>query len=154
MPVHSTLFVGLGSSHGDDRVGWMVADALELRAIPQTTVRRAAAPLDILDWLEGVDCLALCDACQGIGAVGTWRRWPAPLVDIPVGRARHSHDLGLPAALQLGARLGPLPRSVVLWSVEIRQTEPDKPVSTQVAVAVPAVVDDIVRHLLDLSIWG
>src|SRR5262245_46333547 len=147
MPVHTTLFVGLGSAHGDDRIGWMVADALEPRLAPNTIVRRAAAPLDILNWLDGVGRLAIGDPCQGTGPVGSWRRWQSPLADLPSGRARNSHDLGLPAALQLADRLGQLPREVLLWGIEIGQIGPEQPASNEVAAAIPAVADDVANHL-------
>lgn len=147
MTAPTTLFVGLGSSHGDDRVGWMVTDALEARLDSRAIVRHAAAPLDILDWLDGVERLAICDACRGIGAVGSWRRWESPLAEFPAARARHSHDLGLPAALQLAARLCPLPREVLVWGIEIGQTVPEQLASREVAAAVPEVVEDVLREL-------
>jgi hydrogenase maturation protease len=147
MPAHTTLFVGLGSSHGDDRVGWLVADALAPRLGEHAIVRQAAAPLDILNWLDGIDRLAICDACQGTGPAGSWRRWPSPLEDFPAGRARHSHDLGLAASLQLAARLSTLPRDVLLWAVEIGQAGPNQSASAEVTAAVPAVVDDVLQML-------
>ena len=143
----ATLFVGLGSSHGDDRAGWLVADALESRLGEQVQVRRAAAPLDVLHWLEGVEQLALCDACRGIGTPGSWRRWQAPLAELPTGRTRHSHDLGLAAALELAGRLGTLPHSISIWGIEIHETEPGQAPSTAVERAIAAVADDVVRHL-------
>jgi hydrogenase maturation protease len=147
MPAHTTLFVGLGSSHGDDRVGWLVADALEPRLTGNAVVRRAAAPLDILDWLDRIDCLALCDACRGMGPVGTWQRWRWPFTEIPAARARHSHDVGLSAALLLTARLGQLPREVVLWGIEIGQTEPEQRASPDVTATASAVADDVASFL-------
>jgi hydrogenase maturation protease len=147
MPAYTTLFVGLGSSHGDDRVGWLVADALEPHLGEHAIVRQAAAPLDILNWLDGVERLAICDACQGTGPAGSWRRWPSPLQDFPAGRARHSHDLGLAASLQLAARLSTLPPVILLWGVEIGQASPNQSASPEVAAAVPAVVNDVLRTL-------
>ncbi|MBC7966341.1 MAG: hypothetical protein H7Z17_10520 [Fuerstia sp.] len=59
------LVAGLGSSHGDDRAGWFVAERLadQFRTHPRIDVRRAMIPLDVLDWLEGIDILHVCDAC-------------------------------------------------------------------------------------------
>jgi hydrogenase maturation protease len=157
MPSQTTLFVGLGSAHGDDRAGWLVADSLAPRLGPQAIVRRAVAPLDILDWLEGIERLAVCDACQGIGPLGSWRCWESPLADIPAARARHSHDLGLAAALQVAARLGHLPREVIVWGIEIGQTGPQQLTSREVVAAIPAIADDVVNRLNcpDASLsWG
>ena len=147
MPAPTTLFVGLGSSHGDDRIGWLVADALETRLGTNAIVRHAAAPLDILDWLEGIERLVICDACRGIGPVGSWRRWLSPLENAPVARARNSHDLGLPAAMQLAAQFGSLPREVLLWVVEIGQVAPGLQALPEVVAAAPLVADDVIRRL-------
>ena len=60
------LIAGLGSAHGDDQAGWLVAENLasQCQEYPDITVRRASIPLDLLDWLEGVDVLYICDACE------------------------------------------------------------------------------------------
>jgi hydrogenase maturation protease len=143
----ATLFVGMGSQHGDDRAGWMVAEALAPRAKLLAVVRQAAAPADIFDWLDGVEFLAICDACQGIGPVGTWRRWESLPSDFPSVRAQCSHEIGLPEVLQLAERLGTLPGKVLVWGLEIGETDPAQPASRDVAAAVPAIVEDVLRVL-------
>jgi hydrogenase maturation protease len=148
MHAPTTLFVGMGSPHGDDRAGWMVAEAIAPRANGLAVVRHAAAPPDILDWLDGVERLAICDACCGIGPVGTWRRWDSPPSDFPSVRAQSSHDLGLPEVLELAARIGSLPGEVFVWGLEIGGTGPAQPASREVAAAVPAIVDDVLRVLV------
>ena len=61
-----TLIVGLGSDHGDDRAGWLVAE--QLTAIDDisaaTIVRKAVIPLDLINWLDDVDTLHIADACE------------------------------------------------------------------------------------------
>ena len=60
------LVAGLGSPHGDDQAGWLVAERVgeQFRSHPDVVVRRAIIPLDLLDWLEDVDVLHICDACE------------------------------------------------------------------------------------------
>ena len=60
------LIAGLGSPHGDDQAGWLVVEQLatECPDNPDIMVRRASIPLDLLDWMEGVDVLHICDACE------------------------------------------------------------------------------------------
>ena len=41
-----TLIVGVGSDHGDDRLGWHVAQRLEARAAPNLTIRTARTPAE------------------------------------------------------------------------------------------------------------
>ena len=117
------LVVGLGSAHGDDQAGWLVAEQLlkkvsVLKKVSGTfeasegqveslmressrhlfqhvDVRRAMIPLDVLDWLEGVSILHLCDACETTDSHEKLMRftWNA-------GRLVHSD---LPLAVGLGS---------------------------------------------------
>ena len=45
-----TLVVGVGSHHGDDQAGWLVADLLAASASEDVAVRKAKTPAEILDW--------------------------------------------------------------------------------------------------------
>ena len=113
----SALLVGLGSPFGDDQLGWRVADAIEEKHLPGLRVCRASSPLDLLGWLENVDHLVVCDACQGGGQVGSWHRWSWPSAEVVPLKSSGSHDLGLAAALDLAERLGQLPDRVTIWAV-------------------------------------
>jgi hypothetical protein len=54
-----TLFAGTGSPHGDDRIGWLIADALDKLVPPDVEVRLASTPSHLLDWLDEFDRLDL-----------------------------------------------------------------------------------------------
>lgn len=136
-----TLFVGLGSDHGDDRAGWIVADLLRERRPEGLVVRRALSSLDLLDWLDGVERLALCDACRGAGPIGSWHCWTWPCADRFVERASGSHDLGLAGTLQLASRLGRLPSEVRLWGIEIGNAAPGRAMSPEVLRAASEVAN-------------
>lgn len=113
------LIVGLGSPHGDDSVGWKVADTLLSLRIAETLVRRAHVPLDLLDWIHESDDLILCDALVSpdhSGQVQHWK-WPDPL--FAQCTAAGSHDYGLPQVLELAATLGRLPSRVTLWTISV-----------------------------------
>lgn len=142
-----TLFVGVGSDHGDDRVGWLVAEDLKSRFRGGVLIRQAKAPLDLLDWMDGVRCLAICDACRGIGPVGTWMRCEWPVVEAPFVRAASSHALGLIDTLRLACQLGYLPQEVLLWGVEIASDQPGDPLTVEVAAAISAIVGDVASFL-------
>ena len=70
-PIAGTLLVGLGSAHGDDQVGWYVIDRLSesIQHRCGIAARRAVIPLDLLDWLDEVHTLHICDASVTSGAV-------------------------------------------------------------------------------------
>ena len=106
------LVAGLGSAHGDDQAGWLVAEqvlkklsgTLEASEEQDKTlmsessrhlfqhviVRRAMIPLDVLDWLEGVSILHVCDAFEATQRHGELHRfiWDAgQLVDSDIPHA-------------------------------------------------------------------
>jgi hydrogenase maturation protease len=145
----SRLFVGIGSPQGDDQVGWMIAQGLlgDFDSSDEIIVRQASVPLDLMDWVDGIDCLHICDACQGDAAAGTLHRWEykaatsavSNLRRAPMGqpafarlRSTGSHDFGLIAVLELADRLGLLPSQVVVWCIEGRQFEIGQTVSPEI----------------------
>lgn len=169
------LMVGLGSPHGDDQLGWLVAAQLQqrLRESAGTTVdvvevRRAAVPLDLLDWLEQVRQLHVCDACQRTD--GTLDRvpprepvvhrlpWSHGVADQPQPtalsttvlsrlRCQGTHDFGLVQTLQLAERVGRLPSQVTVWAVEGQAFAPGEPLSANWQDCVNVAVDRLLTEL-------
>ena len=122
-PQPRTLFAGIGSQHGDDRIGWLVADALRERLPSDVEVRQASTPSQLLDWLGGIDRLVVCDACLAPAVAGTTNRtrlhrWDWPVPDATSLRSASSHAFGLPQVLQLAEQLGNLPAEVIVFGVE------------------------------------
>jgi hydrogenase maturation protease len=158
------LFVGVGSPHGDDQAGWIIADQLRshVDSVSDVVVRLAGVPTDLLDWLDGVDHLHLCDACQTGVPPGTLRRWEWPITENarssdkngprPIGsfgalRSSGSHDWGLGQTLQLAERLRRLPPRVTLWGIEGRHFGPQDSLSTEIGAALSAIVGEIFADL-------
>ncbi len=114
----SILIVGVGSSHGDDQLGWLVAKELTRRSLDNCEVRIASTPIELLDWLDQCTVLHLVDACQGDGVPGTIGRWNWPCPEIQVGRWSGTHDFDLSGVLALANQLDQLPAQVVVWGVQ------------------------------------
>lgn len=74
----NTLMVAVGSSHGDDQAAWRAADLLDSLLHEIVQIRKASIPLNMLDWLSGIDKLHIIDACTGGGKIGSLVRivWP------------------------------------------------------------------------------
>ena len=164
-----TLFVGIGSPHGDDRLGWHVADALADRlqasetgfpggdsaglnapaSLSQVAIRKAASPADVLDWLDGIERLIICDACRSGGQPGLAYRWTWPDRAIAQAHCTGSHDLGLANVLELAQRLQRLPQVVIVWGVEAVTLQPQGDLS---AIGFSA---SVAAHLADIveSTW-
>lgn len=147
-----TLLVGLGSPYGDDQLGWRLVEEIGKLCRQPLSVQRAHSALQLFDWLGGVQRLVVCDACQGIGAVGTWRRWRWPSDDLKPLRAQGSHDLGLAAVLALAETLGQLPGNVSIWAIEGLPAAgaglpPDGALSLEVEQAISRVAALVIEEL-------
>lgn len=145
----STLIVGIGSPHGDDQAGWQVAQSLMDADIGIGHVELCAArsPVELLDRLEGVDQLILCDACRGNDPVGRVRRWQWPAPQLQRVEWSGTHDLGLCTVLELAEQLGQLPHEVILWSIQADHVDPESPISAEVEAAARVVAARIQQHL-------
>jgi hydrogenase maturation protease len=135
------LFVGIGSPHGDDQVGWLVIDELARQNAGEC--RRVQTPVQLLDWLDGVEELVLCDgvrSAQQVGLVESWT-WPTPAIRRV--RFQGTHDLSLPATLELAETLGRLPPKVHIWGVQIGKAAPNTAVSSAIRQRVPEIAQRI-----------
>lgn len=114
-----TLLVGIGSAHGCDQVGWQVATRLRRRPPGRCDVRIALTPADLLDWIQSYDSLHICDACRSHATEWALHRWVWPDARILESAWAGTHDLSLPAVLQLATALGMAPARIVIWGIEI-----------------------------------
>ena len=119
-----TLLVGVGSPHGDDQIGWEVVKRIQGTHHKDITVHLARTPSDLLDWLECVERLVVCDACRGAGKVGSVHHWTWPTNQLETLRWSGTHDVSLPAVLALAEQLGKLPTSVIVWAIEVGTAQP------------------------------
>jgi hydrogenase maturation protease len=138
-----TLVVGIGSPHGDDRVGWVIAERIAELVGHRFDVRCARSPAELLDWLEGVVELHVCDAFTRHTEVGAAQCWDWPSPEIEGALFHGSHDFSLPAALALAEQLGRLPARVRIWGIAIGEGRGGDSMSLAVRAAVPEIVDRI-----------
>lgn len=152
------LFVGLGSPHGDDQIGWLIADALQqqLSRYSDISARKTAVPLDVIDWLDDVTDLHVVDACWSGGQVGSLSVLRSSSDDIAGGfpelerlRSNGSHDFGLAAVFDLASKLGRLPEHVVVHAVTGCSFEPGEEVSAELVERIPEITRNILKELTD-----
>lgn len=117
----SQTIVGIGSPHGADQAGWIVANRLRQRGHLQQKIQILATPIEILDHFKSCDSLVIVDACQSGATPGTVCRLQWPDSRIMTHHSCSSHGWGLGESLLLAEQLGRLPSSVVLYGLEISQ---------------------------------
>ncbi len=132
--------IGLGSDHGDDRVGWKVIAQLQTIRPIRVQAQSIHDPLVIMDLPADCQSLIVIDACRGAGEPGSIHRfqWPDSRLDVVIGES--SHGLGLASALRLAEVLGKLPPWVVIFAIEADSSEPGEPLSKHIEEAIPAIV--------------
>ncbi len=136
-----TLIIGLGSAHGDDTAGWRVVELLRSVLIDGVELHCVAHPIDILEQLQGISDLHVCDACRGGQPRGHLHRWQWPeFVERTTHARDSSHAMSLDEALRLAERLGLLPPRVTIWGIDVG--DPSS------AGADPLPLDQIIQKML------
>jgi hydrogenase maturation protease len=137
------LVVGLGSHFGDDQAGWLILDQLRERGFPDDHLRKLQHPADILDLIDQLQRLVVCDACMGAGPAGTIHCWQWPS-DHPIKiQVRGTHDMGLYEVLELASNLGWRPRTVEIWAVEGQAWFPNVATGVEVCTGAAGAADAI-----------
>ncbi len=127
----NAIVVGIGSEHGDDRVGWMVTDRLQKRCPERVEFRKVTTPIDLIEVLDEADEIHVVDAATDMKtavlrlryAVGEHRELIAELP--PAG----THGFGLDRALRLAESLDRRTDHVHVWLVSGSQFLPFTSVS-------------------------
>jgi hydrogenase maturation protease len=142
-----SVVLGVGSPHGDDRLGWLALEMIRQRLPVPAVTHRVGGALDLLDYIEGHDDAFIIDALAPAGAPGAIRvfSWPCPEAGLP--SLVSSHGLGVIESLRLAETLGKLPRHVRLYTIEARDTSPAEFVSSEVAEALEGLVPTVLRDI-------
>src|SRR5690606_31097195 len=104
-----TLVVGLGSPHGDDQAGWLVADRLQPSATPGARFMKLAKPIELCSHLADCARLILVDAARSGNSYPQVRRLCWPDRSVVWEQCSSSHGVNVGYALQLAERLQSLP---------------------------------------------
>lgn len=138
--------LGIGSPFGDDRVGWMVADALqrapEFQAYLDKTliIKSLNRPhLSLLQEFDQTERVYLVDAMISGRELGAIKQFS--LVDIDVDHELIStHGFGVIQSLQMAKVLKALPEQLSLYGIEIKEIGREEALSPAVAIAASRLV--------------
>lgn len=146
------LVIGIGNDfRRDDGVGLVVAAEIAARHLPGVRVINAIGePAAILDAWTGTTLTVAVDATMGDGSSpGTIRRWTPGDGDHPAMVS--SHAFGLPQTYALGAAVGQIPQTLVVFTVDIADAGHGVGLTPSVAAAVPEVIDVILGEIAHSS---
>lgn len=132
---------------GDDAVGLVVARRLRREVDDRVEVIEAEmAGVDLIESMKGARVVILIDAARSGEAPGTIHRLDgsAGSIRAPIF-PRSSHAIGTADALELARAMGVLPATVIVYGVEVENTEVGRPLSPSVAKALGQVADRILQ---------
>ncbi|OQW32744.1 MAG: hypothetical protein A4E19_05140 [Nitrospira sp. SG-bin1] len=141
--------IGLGNAmRGDDAVGLQAARKLQEEVNHRAEVIEAEmVGVDLIELMKDAHIVILIDAARSGQVPGTIHRLDASID--PIGLEifpRSSHAIGTVDALELARAMGVLPATVIVFGVEVGNTETGRPLSPPVAKALDQVVDRIVQE--------
>lgn len=148
------VVVGVGNLwRGDDGVGLMAARALAAQDLPGVTVLECAdVGPELLDLWADADLAILIDAVLSGASPGALHRIDATESSLPGEmRACSTHTLDLSAIIELGRRLGRLPRRLVVYGVEARTLSQGTGLSVEAQAGLETCINAATRELLDNS---
>ena len=132
---------------GDDAVGLLVARQLRQTIGDRAEVIEAEmAGVNIVELMRGASVAIMIDAAQSGQRPGTVHRLDASTEPIAVRmHSPSSHALGLSEALELARVMGVLPETVIVYGIEVGNTEAGQPLSPPVAKALDEVVGLVIQ---------
>ncbi|HVO69067.1 MAG TPA: hydrogenase maturation protease [Aggregatilineaceae bacterium] len=148
-----TLILGVGNPLlGDDAVGVLAVQQLQERTdLPPdvTVVDGGTDGLGLVPLIESYRRVILVDAVQMGLSAGTIRRFTwqeARFVGHGQGLSLHQSDLT--DAMALAEALHCLPQEVVVYGIQPHTVDLDRPLSTAVERALPALIDALINEVM------
>jgi hydrogenase maturation protease len=142
------VVIGIGNDfRRDDGVGLAVAQQIAERDLPGVrVVSGTGEPAALLEAWSGMARAVVVDAAAGEHSTpGRIRRWTA--CDLEATTAVSSHALGLAQTCALAQALARMPQDLVVFTVDIADTNHGMGLTPAVAAAVPDLVDAIIAEL-------
>ena len=103
--------------------------------------------VDLIELMTGASVVILIDAARSGKAPGSVHRFDASVS--PIGRQvfpRSSHAIGVSEAIELARAMGVLPATVIVYGVEVGNTEVGHPLSPPMGEALDHVVRQIIQE--------
>jgi hydrogenase maturation protease len=143
-----TIVIGIGNDfRRDDGVGITVAQRIAERNLPGVRVASGISePAALLEVWSGAARAVVVDGATGANSTpGRIRRWTGP--DLETTAVVSSHALGLAQTFALAQALARVPDELVLFTVDIVDTNHGTGLTPAVEAAVPELVGVIVDEI-------
>lgn len=135
------LFLGVGNRHrADDGVGPYIAEKLAesgaLKSLGVEVLPHSGEGASLMHLWEGMDKVVIVDAMKSKRKVGLVQRFKPHKEKLETGVFRYSsHLFGLAEAVEMARALGKLPKEMIVFGIEGKVFDFDKPMSNAVEKA-------------------
>ncbi|MCA8992474.1 MAG: hydrogenase maturation protease [Planctomycetaceae bacterium] len=151
----STICIaGLGSPHGDDQAGWLVIEELERLQPINARLITLTAPHQLLNEIEGLDTLYVCDAAASRCHVGTIQWFDGPKLPEAAVKPCSTHNPTLSSVLALIDQLTSDNLKIRVASIAGEQWRLMSQPNTAVAEAARKLAYEIVQELSGVATRG
>lgn len=143
------MVLGVGSSHGDDQIGWKVIDELAAQGIEALSLKKLATPIELVDLLDQASEIHIVDAGESLNASVRRLRYCDRQGRALVSRSanRSTHDFGLVQALELAESMGNSTDHITIWLAAGENFEPLAAISKRAMHSVTDCVNDVLAEL-------
>lgn len=146
--MQSPWILALGSSQGDDRIAWTVADLLARDERLRERIVWLKTPWDIPGHLPVQGETIVLDACCSGAPPGTIQRWSAmDLPELAAANRSSTHGGNVAQALRLAETLGHNLSDVSVYAVEIQACDTGSELSPPVRAAVQKLTQLVLESL-------
>lgn len=149
--------LGIGSSFGDDQAGWKVIEILKNKLLKQSDIYQnieleySDRPGSrLIELIKGFDNVYLIDAVKTGSDIGTICRLQNQEIE-EYKNLMSTHHIGVAQALQLARALNELPKNIILYGIEIDNSELCSTLSKVVEQAVNQVVIELGNEINNIS---
>ncbi len=148
--------LGIGSPFGDDQLGWEVIKLLQASQplhhyIPhKLELSHCDRPgLYLLELMRDARCVFLIDAIKTGSKIGTIHCFKNETIE-GVGSALSTHSIGMAEAMQMGRALQTLPKTVLLYGLEIGDVRSEWTMTAPIIEAIKALSMRLEQDILSL----
>ncbi len=141
------IVIGIGNpTRGDDAVGWVVIDRIDLQPHPDfETARSSGDAAQLIGLWEQHEAVILVDAVRTEDQAGTLQVIDLLSNEIPSKPETSTHGFGVAAAVELSKALNSTPKLLTLVGITAEAFEHGGTLSPQASRAVEEAANEILR---------
>jgi len=139
----SSIVIGIGNAfRSDDAAGWIIAERLIGRR-QDTVLRHSGEPTSLMSLWKGYEHVIIVDAVRSGAPAGTVVRVDASATPLPPNWVASTHSMGIREAIELARLFGSLPKTVIVYGIEVDTVAIGEELSDEVALAIDQLVEEL-----------